>query len=292
MTAASRPVALAVHVAGIPEALRRERRWVLWRYIERESKWTKVPCQVSGAWAKSNDPSTWTDFETARAAYEKGGFDGLGFMLGDGWASIDLDKCVVVYDPAECIFADVAADFILALGRSGAHWEMSPSRAGLKAIGRSARIGGEIKFQATPLAFTTWQAPRFVAITGHAQSGDPTADISRLIEAWFPPAPDNPVSSIREGYQHADEMDDELLWAQMIGGVDEQSDKRLALFRGDTSAYGGDHSRADQALVCHLAWFCNYDAERIDRMFRQSGLYRPKWDRADYRRRTISKALQ
>jgi len=66
----------------------------------------------------------------------------------------------------------------------------------------------------------------------------------------------------------------------------------LALWQGDTSAYGGDHSRADQALVTHLAWWTNYDAERIDRLFRQSGLYRPKWNHASYRRATIGKALR
>ncbi len=33
------------------------------------------------------------------------------------------------------------------------------------------------------------------------------------------------------------------------------------------------------------------DAEQIDRVFRRSGLYRPKWERADYRERTICVAL-
>jgi hypothetical protein len=47
---------------------------------------------------------------------------------------------------------------------------------------------------------------------------------------------------------------------------------------GDTSAYGGDHTRADLAL-CNmlLFWFGAYDAERI---FRSSALMRSKWDEA------------
>ena len=65
----------------------------------------------------------------------------------------------------------------------------------------------------------------------------------------------------------------------------------MELWRGDTSRFGGDHSRADQALCCHLAFWTNYDAERIDRLFRQSALMRPKWDSASYRRATLSKAL-
>lgn len=62
--------------------------------------------------------------------------------------------------------------------------------------------------------------------------------------------------------------------------------------RGDLSEYEGDESRADQALVSVLAFY-SQDTEQLDRLFRASKLYRPeKWGkRADYRRRTIDKAL-
>ncbi len=50
-------------------------------------------------------------------------------------------------------------------------------------------------------------------------------------------------------------------------------------------------SEADCALCGMLAWPTNRDTEAIDRIFRESGLYRKKWDRADYRERTIRKAL-
>ena len=51
------------------------------------------------------------------------------------------------------------------------------------------------------------------------------------------------------------------------------------LWAGDTSDYDGDHSRADAALCSLLAYYTNDDQPRIDRLFRSSGLYRPKWDR-------------
>ncbi len=64
-----------------------------------------------------------------------------------------------------------------------------------------------------------------------------------------------------------------------------------ALWLGDTSGYGGDHSSADLALCGMLAFWAGPDAGRIDRLFRQSGLYRQKWDRPDYRAATIRRAL-
>jgi hypothetical protein len=40
-----------------------------------------------------------------------------------------------------------------------------------------------------------------------------------------------------------------------------------------------------------LAFWIGEDAARIDALFRQSGLYREKWERKDYRNRTITEAL-
>lgn len=68
-------------------------------------------------------------------------------------------------------------------------------------------------------------------------------------------------------------------------------DAFASLWRGDTSAYNSDHSRADLALCNHLVFWTQGDRGRIDNLFRQSGLMREKWDRDDYREGTIDKAL-
>ena len=61
------------------------------------------------------------------------------------------------------------------------------------------------------------------------------------------------------------------------------------LMAGDITGYGS-HSEADMALCSLLAFWTGNDATKIDQLFRQSGLYREKWERADYREKTISKA--
>jgi transcriptional regulator with XRE-family HTH domain len=68
--------------------------------------------------------------------------------------------------------------------------------------------------------------------------------------------------------------------------------KFTALWEGDISGYKSQ-SEADLALCCLLAFWTGGDYERIDRLFRQSGLYREdKWgERLDYRERTINAAL-
>ena len=51
------------------------------------------------------------------------------------------------------------------------------------------------------------------------------------------------------------------------------------LWTGDASDYENDHSRADIALCRMLMFWCSGDLDRVDRLFRQSGLMRDKWDR-------------
>lgn len=64
-----------------------------------------------------------------------------------------------------------------------------------------------------------------------------------------------------------------------------------ALFEGDISKCGSN-SEADLKLCRHLAYWTGKDEERIDKLFRQSALYRTKWDREDYRTNTINLAIR
>src|SRR5687767_6689304 len=77
----------------IPECLRAPAQWVLWRYVARGGKRTKVPFRADGTPADATDPATWTTFGAARAAYEAdGSFDGVGYVLAadDPYCVLDL----------------------------------------------------------------------------------------------------------------------------------------------------------------------------------------------------------
>jgi primase-polymerase (primpol)-like protein len=53
-----------------------------------------------------------------------------------------------------------------------------------------------------------------------------------------------------------------------------------------------DRSSADASLMAHLAFWTGKDAARMDRLFRMSKLFRPKYEkRADYRDNTIRNAI-
>ncbi len=73
-------------------------------------------------------------------------------------------------------------------------------------------------------------------------------------------------------------------------------DKIGRLWSGDYKDYPSQ-SEADLALCRLLAFYTNCDAGEIDRLFRESGLYRPKWDEPHfaggktYGQATIEKAV-
>lgn len=282
----TRPIPLPIRVEGIPDALRVERRWVVWRYEQRNNRWAKILCTTSGYHAKSNDSATWTTFDLALASYHAGGFDGIGFCLGDGWCGIDLDHCRAMAFPLHNRLPDC-------------YLEVSPSGNGFKAIGRAARIGGEINFAVTPPAHTAWHGARFFTITGHEAKGDPTLDLTTLLEDLFPaqrasivPSPSAVPDYITVGDTRGTEnielrSDDEVL---TLAATAINRDKFLKLFRGDLADYGDDRSRADQALVNILVYWCSGDLDQADRLFRQSALMRDKWETRSYRLATLQKA--
>src|SRR5262249_6358768 len=69
-----------VKLEKFPEQLRRKRVWCIWRYEVRDDKPTKVPCQPTGYFAKSNDPATWVSFEEACAAADSDPEYGVGIF--------------------------------------------------------------------------------------------------------------------------------------------------------------------------------------------------------------------
>lgn len=94
---------------GMLPELRALPNWVLAQAMQRDGKTTKVPCHPSGYKASVSDQRTWSSFDAVRAAYEAGGYIGVGFMLdgephfgGRYLHGFDWDHCASdgLVDPA------------------------------------------------------------------------------------------------------------------------------------------------------------------------------------------------
>lgn len=284
----------------IPTDLKAVRRWVLWSLVWKAKKngtgkWDKVPKTVAGKNASSTDSQTWGTFDKVFAAYQSGGFAGIGFMLGDGFVGIDLDD---VRNPFTGeITAGWAAELLTA---TSTYADVSPSSTGVKVFGRGVWVGdwhkrlhpsgmGEIE---------VYDGGRFFTVTGHiAGNCAGVADIQPALDSLsqlFDPKPSDDVPPHPPvAFGGGCSMPDDELLEHIRRSA--QGPKFVCLWAGDASEYSGDASRADLALCGILAFWCRGDADRIDRLFRRSRLMRAKWDErrgtSTYGRDTIEKAL-
>ena len=71
----------------------------------------------------------------------------------------------------------------------------------------------------------------------------------------------------------------------------QNGEKFAKLWKGDWENDYPSQSEADLALASMLAFYTGPNEKLLDELFRQSGLYRDKWERGDYRERVLAKAL-
>lgn len=275
--------------AAIPAPLAEREQWVCWRSVERGGKRTKLPvnCRNSKL-ADASDPATWATLEEA-IPYARRHAVGVGFVLAsdDPFVGVDLDGC---FDPDSGELADWA---LFVVRHLASYTEISPSGAGVHLWLRGALPGGRRRRGGVEL----YDRLRFFTVTGNPLTGAPLADaampiaertaqLAQLHALLFPPRPvvARPGSAARA--MPASLTDDEVIQRAERAA---NGHKFRALWAGDSSAYGSQ-SEADAALVGLLRFWVGDDEDRIDRLFRQSGLAREKWDRPDYRRRTLALA--
>jgi putative DNA primase/helicase len=273
-----------------PGELRTADQFVCWCEEDRNGDITKVPYSVHGGRASSINPKTWAPFEAAIAYAEEHNMSGVGFVFteDDPYAGIDLDKC---RDSETGVVAPWARKIVDALD---SYTEVSPSGTGLHIFVKATLPGRNNRKGPVEM----YESRRYFTLTGHHLEGTPAEIHERqdvLERLYLHIFKDEKAGEAGEANGHRprtgslDVGDEELLALAMRA---KNSEKFSRLWRGDTSDYAGDESRADLALCSLLAFWTEGNTARMDLLFRQSGLYRDKWNRQDYRERTFNKVLE
>jgi hypothetical protein len=287
-----RPTPLPVIDVNIPAELAALPQWVCWTYTWRPSrrKWDKPPLRArDGGPASTTDPTTWTTFAEAVAAYRdrSRGFDGIGFVPRpeDGLVGIDLDDC---RDPETGALAPWAEEIV---GAINTYTEVSPSGTGLRLIARGRKPGRRCKTQVgggiveiyDGLTKAGKPGGRYLTFTGH-RCPDAPADIrdrQHQVDDLYARLFASRHTAVGSGTPRAPGggrrlTDDEII-RRAASAENGQKFRRL-YFEGSTADYGGDTSRADAALAALLLFWCGGDLAAAERLMRASALRRPKWD--------------
>ncbi len=264
------------------------RQWLCWRSEEREGKPTKIPYSpITGGRASSTTPETWAGYEEAVRACKEEGYTGVGFVFTpeDDLCGVDLDGCL---DPLTEEIEPWAWTIIEELD---SYTEISPSGKGVHILVRAALPEGRNRKG----RFEAYDRGRYFTVTGRHLAGSPQRIENRQEElqcvvrrVFGEESTNGHTKPVAVPEPVANGLSDSEVIQKALAASNSERFSRL--WNGDTSGYGS-HSEADLALCGMLAFWTGGDASRIDSLFRQSGLYRKKWERKDYRNRTITEAL-
>lgn len=270
---------MPVNFVNIPDVLKQTASFCVWKMEKRSGRPTKVPYNPkTGAMARTNDPSTFADFNTAMKSYAIGGWDGIGYRVSEGIGAIDIDHCIREDGSLNDVAASILGIF------PDAYFEKSPSGTGLRGF---FRLYPDFAYDKTVYyinnrkhgleVYLPGVTNRFVTVTGDMfRNGAVTRndDALRTLLDTFMKRSTRVSSKTVEPVSY---LDDDGVIAH--ASTSESGDKFKALYEGRWEEGYDSQSDADMALVSILAFWCGNVEEQIDRIFRTSGLMRDKWDR-------------
>lgn len=265
---------MITRIENIPQELRKTDHWVCWVGSDKIPKSPK-----NGKNAQSNNPKTWGSFEQAVKACDTFNFDGIGFMFAPPYFGVDLDHCLDKID-----FCD---EFVETLQ---SYAEISKSGSGIHIICKGtlpegARRRGNVEM---------YQSGRYFICTGnlynekYKEVKDCTESI-KVLHGKYLPSVEPKVEARRV---EIIDMDD----AEVIDKARNCRSGSLftMLYQGNWQGLYTSQSEADIAFCNQLAFWTQKNETQMDRIFRASGLMRPKWDRkiggSTYGNLTIGKA--
>ena len=283
---------------NIPAELRALPQWVCWQaeWKEERGKFSKIPLNPNtGREAKSNSPSTWGTYADAlRLFNQEPSIHGVGFEFSaqDPYTFIDLDDA---RDPVTGELNDTTKEIIV---KFNSYTEISPSGTGIRIVIEAEAVGANKRRGKIEL----YSAGQYATLTGNVLEAHTRvekrqaelADFYQLIFGAEEPSKHKPKPALDDSdpkYTRVRALtDDELILkaTEAANGA-----KFVKLWTGEDVT---DHSQADSSLCAILAYWSRGDLERMDRLFRRSKLFRPKWDERrgaeTYGQRTLNFAVK
>lgn len=250
---------------NIPSELKELKQWVCWRKVKLKEgkKISKIPINpYNGKGARSNDNSTWSDYDTAVNAIKQFNLDGIGFMFDNGYFGIDLDDCD----------DNLKNEFINTIQ---SYTEFSQSGNGIHIICKGKLPDGQRRKGNVEM----YDKARFFVMTGDKIGDYSINDCTEKVKVLFDKylKEKKKVSNSFEINKSYLKLDDNEIISK--ASESRNGSKFNSLYHGDYEHLYNSQSEADMALCNILAFWTQKDKSQMDRIFRSSGLMRDKWDR-------------
>lgn len=276
----------------IPHALKGWNQWVVWKYDVVGGRQTKIPYTVGGIKASTIDPNTWCSFDVAKAYFDSGYADGIGFVFtkNDPFIGIDWDHCVKDGKVDQTVWEEVKS--------IGSYAEYSPSGTGIHVIctgdykktGKCRGNDREVYDHARFFTMTGNHIPETFDDVHEYTSGSLQHVLDKINPTFDPITPRGNVFKYTPVQSFSNENAKEVFNKCKTG---DNKNKFKRLMNGIIVGYPS-HSEADMALCNIIAEYTD-NPITIDYIFRNSKLFRDKWDRVrngmSYGNITITSAI-
>ena len=310
--------------------LKQQKIWICWkREPDGNGRMTKKPYSSYGyrTGTSRSHKAEWSTYETAKAAADDParGFDGVGFILPKGYFFVDIDH----QDSDSALVTDIRKILptYMEISPSGngmhlygrCHAEKIPKsrrqdgsmKLDDRYYSKNSEIGVEIYIGGLTNRFATFTG-NVVTFTGNVATStgnvipgenghdgenahdhiltECTQGLLSFLEQFMLRQPrEKPVEIDPEDYEVLTEDDIPMILNSLRNAKNGQ--KFISLFDDGEIPDGRSPSEADTALCALIAFRAGPNPELINEIFRQSSLYRPKWDREDYWRRTVKAGI-
>lgn len=278
------------NVSALPEQLRKDGLFCVWKYEERDGRQTKMPYNpITGGKAQSNNPSTFAPIDVAEAA--QGNYDGMGIGIFNDICAIDIDDCI----DDQGRLSELAAD---AISIMNTYTEYSPSGRGIRILFAASGVSYDknnyyVNNQKRGLEiYVAGATNKYVTVTGNSLTTGKDienrgAELQIILDKYMKR---QQTKQPRQHQRAFNISNDNELINKAINARNGALFTRLYSI-GDWSGYPSQ-SEADQALCNLLAFWTGGDPDQMERLFRQSGLYRDKCEKhPTYLADTIQKAI-
>ena len=271
---------------NVPKEMLEQEKWVAvrTRYDREKGKLNKflLNCKTGKA-AESDNPETWTDFESACKYARANGGVALAYALDgkDKICCVDIDGCI----DNDGNLSALSQAFLSKSGKTFA--EYSVSGRGIHIWGKTD--GADIRTFSKDGDFEFYQKSHFITMTGNmCRKGELENLDNKPI-----------MREIKEKCERRTEWKGQGVG---LAGISRMSDrdvveKAMKSKGGEnfTALYNGvdlkgNHSNSDMALMSRLSFWCNGDKEQMLRIFATSGLYRAEKS-PEYYEYTATKAI-
>jgi len=284
----------ASRFSSIPQEIKDNGHFCVWQYEEREGNKTKVPYNPNTREkARANDKSTFSSFAETINVVDN--YSGLGLGIFDNIGAIDIDHCV---DEASEI-SEMALDIVATMK---SYYEYSPSGNGIRILFKVKDIDYDkskyyINNQNLGLEiYVAGATNKYVSVTGNVIQDNGyelrNSELQIVLDTYMKRHVVDYDTNIQEQTETTFLSDEDVIEKAKKA---KNGKKFSDLLDGKIGEYNSS-SEADIAFCGLLAFWTGKNATQIDRIYRQSGLFRDKWNRkrsgSTYGAITIQKAIE